>query len=59
MQQAVDDFERVKSLWPQVQALSYLELKVLSDAIMGPVPALVGIREWRYLRLEPSSQTGG
>ena len=25
----------------------------------GPVPALVGIREWRYLRLEPSSQTGG
>ena len=27
--------------------------------LQGPVPALVGIREWRYLRLEPSSQTGG
>ena len=35
MQQAVDDFETLKGLWPQVKALSYLELKVLSDAING------------------------
>ena len=27
--------------------------------LWGPVPALVGITERRYLRLEPSSQTGG
>ena len=35
MRQAVDDFETLKGLWPQVKALSYLELKVLRDAISG------------------------
>ena len=35
MQQKVESLEAVSGLWPQVKALSYLELKALSDAIAG------------------------
>ena len=33
MQQGIDDFKKVDSLLPQVKALSYLELRVLSDVV--------------------------
>ena len=33
MQQTVEDFKRLDGLLPQVKALSYLELRVLSDVV--------------------------
>ena len=60
MQQKVERFEKVDALWPQVKALSYLELKVMRDAIAGEMQEKSdGIRQELRERLAAMSEEYG